>query len=73
MERQDDITSEELDVLLDSAETVDVPHTGKPTEVRLYVAVDAETLQELEQKAAAQHTDLNAVAARALRAGAHAA
>ncbi len=43
------------------------------TEVRLYVAVDSETLQELEQRAAADGTDLNAAAAEALRAGAHAA
>jgi hypothetical protein len=43
------------------------------TEVRLYVAVDAHTLHELEQRAAAEGTDLNAAAADALRAGAHVA
>jgi len=35
--------------------------------------VDTDTLVELEQRAAAQGTDPNAVAADALRAGAHAA
>jgi len=41
--------------------------------VCLYVAVDAQTLHDLEQRAEAQGTDLNAVAAEALRAGAHTA
>ena len=41
--------------------------------MRLYDAVDAETLHELEQRAAAKGTDLSAAAADALRAGAHAA
>ena len=69
----DEITSAELDNLLDDAETLQVAHPADGTQVRLYVAVDAETLHELEQRAAAQGTDLNAAAADALRAGARAA
>lgn len=69
----DEITSDELDELLDKAETLRVDRPPGGTEVRLYVAVDAATLHELEQRAAAKGTDLNAAAADALRAGAHAA
>ena len=69
----DEITSDELDELLDKAETLRVDRPADGTEVRLYVAIDAETLHELEQRAAATGTDLNAAAADALRAGAHAA
>jgi hypothetical protein len=69
----DEITSDELDDLLDQAETLDAARPAAETEVRLYVAVDSETLHELEQRAAARGTDLNAVAASALRAGARAA
>jgi len=69
----DEITSAELDNLLDDAETLRVAHPADGTQVRLYVAVDAETLHELEQRAAAQGTGLNAAAADALRAGARAA
>jgi hypothetical protein len=69
----DEITSDELDELLDEAETLRVDRAVDSTEVRLYVAVDADTLHELEQRAAASGTDLNAAAADALRAGAHAA
>jgi hypothetical protein len=69
----DEITSDELDELLDKADTLRVDHPADSTEVRLYVAVDADTLHELEQRAAATGTDLNAAAADALRAGAHAA
>lgn len=69
----DEITSDELDELLDKAETWRVDRPAGSTEVRLYVAVDAETLLELEQRAAANGTDLSAAAAEALRAGAHAA
>ncbi|MEA2495590.1 MAG: hypothetical protein QOJ29_3501 [Thermoleophilaceae bacterium] len=71
--RDDEITSAELDDLLDQAATVDAARPAAETEVRLYVAVDSETLHELEQQAAARGTDLNAVAASALRAGARAA
>jgi len=73
MQHDDEITSEELDTLLDEAETIDATRAEDPTEVRLYVAVDADTLHELEQRAAARGTDLNAAAADALRAGTHAA
>lgn len=69
----DEITSDELDELLDEAETVSAQHPKGGTEVRLYVAVDPDTLHELEQRAAARGTDLNVAAADALRAGAHAA
>ncbi len=69
----DEITSGELDELLDNAQTLRADRPAAGTEVRLYVAVDAETLHELEQRAAAKGTDLTAAAAEALRAGAHAA
>jgi hypothetical protein len=69
----EEITSDELDGLLDEAETLSATRPARGTEVRLYVAVDPETLHELEQRAAAEGTDLNAVAADALRAGARAA
>ena len=73
MPRDDEITSEELDGLLDEAETLHVAHAADGTEVRLYVAVDPDTLHELEQTAAALGTDLSVAAAHALRVGAHAA
>ena len=73
MEHDDEITSEQLDDLLDDAPTLDVDKPQGETEVRLTVVVDAETLHELELRAAAAGTDLNAAAAGALRAGAHAA
>lgn len=41
--------------------------------MRLTVLVDADTLHELERRAASEGTDLNAAAEGALRAGAHAA
>ncbi len=69
----DEITSDELDDLLDTAATLRVDRPAGGTEVRLYVAVDPDTLHELQQRAAAQGTDLNVAAAAALRAGAHAA
>ena len=71
--RDDEITSDELDELLNAAETLRVDRPAEGTEVRLYVAVDADTLHELEQRAAIKGTDLNSAAADALRAGAHAA
>lgn len=73
MRDDDEITSEQLDSLLDEAETVEADTPDGGAEVRLYVSVDAATLSELEQRAAAAGTDLNAVAAAALRAGARAA
>ena len=73
MKDDDEITSEQLDGLLDDAPTLDADRPEGQTEVRLTVVVDAETLHELELRAAAQGTDLNAAAAGALRAGAHAA
>lgn len=71
--QHDEITSSELDESLGEAETLDVTHPARGTEVRLYVAVDPDTLHELEQRAAAQGTDLDVVAAAALRSGARAA
>lgn len=62
-----------MDDLLDHAPTLDVGRPLGQTEVRLTIVVDAETLQELELRAAAEGTDLRAAAAGALRAGAHAA
>ncbi len=73
MRHDEEITSDELDAVLDEAETLSVTRLADGTEVCLYVAVDPPTLHELEQRAAAQGTDLNAVAADALRAGANAA
>ncbi len=73
MDRDDEITSEELDGLLDDVETLSVDRPEAGTEVRLYVSVDAETLRELEQRAAADGTDVAVVAADALRAGTRAA
>lgn len=73
MQHNDEITSEELDALLDEAETVNAARPAGGTEVRLYVAVDSQTLNELQQRAATEGSDLNSVAADALRAGAHAA
>ena len=73
MQHEDEITSDELDGLLDGAETLMADRPPDGTEVRLYVAVDPQTLHELEHRAAVEGTDLNAVAAEALRAGAQAA
>ncbi len=69
----DEITSKELDDLLDTAQTLHVDGAADSTEVRLYVAVDPATMHELEQRAAARGTDVSVAAAEALRAGAHAA
>jgi hypothetical protein len=44
----DEITSGELDELLDTAQTLAADRPAGGTEVRLYVAVDADTLHELE-------------------------
>ncbi|MGH2839693.1 MAG: hypothetical protein ACRDKY_02575 [Solirubrobacteraceae bacterium] len=74
MQHDEEITSDELDRLLDETETLAAARPDDGTEVRLYVAVDPDTPHELEQRTAApQGTDLNAAAAAALRAGAHAA
>jgi len=73
VEHDDEITSEELDDLLDDAPALDADRPQGQTEVRLTVVVDAETLHELELRAASEGTDLNAAAGGALRAGAHAA
>lgn len=73
MERDEEITSDELDELLDETETFDASPPAEGTEVRLYVAVDSETLHELEQRAADTGTDLSVAAADALRAGVRAA
>ncbi len=73
MQHDHEITSDELDALIRDAETLDATRPSNATELRLYVAVDSETLQELQQRAAAEGTDLNVAAANALRAGARAA
>ncbi len=73
MEHDNEITSEQLDDLLDDAPTLQASRPEGQAEVRLTVVVDAATLHELELRAAAEGTDLNAAAAGALRAGAHAA
>ena len=73
MQGDDEITSAELDGLLDEAQTLSAGRSADETEVRLCVAVDAQTLHDLQQRAVAQGTDLSAAAAEALRAGAHAA
>ena len=73
MQHDDEITSDELDGLLDEAETLSAIRPAHGTKVRLYVAVDPQTLHELEHRSAVQGTDLNAVAADALRAGTQAA
>ena len=73
MQHDDEITSTELDDLLDDTETLRAERPDDGTEVRLYVTVDPATLHELELRAAAQGTDLTAVAADALRAGTQAA
>lgn len=70
---QDELTSAELDEHLDEAETLSVGHPAGSTEVRLYVAVDAETLRELEQRATRTGTAVAVAASDALRAGAGAA
>jgi hypothetical protein len=73
MQHDDEITSEELDELLDDAETIHIERPAGETEVRLFVPIDPDTLHELQERAAAQGADLSAVAADALRAGARAA
>lgn len=73
MEHDQRITSDELDGLLGEADTLSAARASSVTEVRLYVSVDSETLQEFEQRAAAEGTDLNAASAHALRAGTRAA
>ncbi len=73
MQHDDEITSDELDALLANTETLDAARPSDATEMRLYIAVDPETLKELQQRAAAQGTDLTVAAANALRAGARAA
>lgn len=73
MPHDEEITSEELDELLDDAPTLSVKRPTEGTEVRLYVAVDAETLHDLQERAVAEGRDLSVVAAAALRNGARAA
>lgn len=69
----DEITSDELDELLDEAETLEAAHARAGAEMRLYVAVDPATLHQLELQAAARGTALSAVAADALKHGVEAA
>jgi len=67
MQHHNEITSDELDALLDDSETLDAARPSNATEMRLYVTVDSETLQELQQRAAAAGTDLNVAAANPRR------
>jgi hypothetical protein len=69
----DEISSDELDELLDEAPTLSAERVPEGTEVRLYVAVDAETLHDLEERAIAEGSALSVVAATALRNGVRAA
>lgn len=69
----DEITSDELDQLLDEAETLPADRPAGPTEMRLYVAIDENTLHELEQRAADTGTDVTGAASDALQAGMRAA
>ena len=62
----DEVTSDELDDLIETVETLHAERAADGTDVRLYVAVDPATLHELG-------TDVSVAAAEALRAGAHAA
>ena len=73
VQHDDEITSDELDELLDEAPTLSTKRPTEGTEVRLYVAVDADTLHDLEERAIAEGSDLSVVAAAALRNGARAA
>ncbi|MGB0096782.1 MAG: hypothetical protein WBP81_30110 [Solirubrobacteraceae bacterium] len=73
MRHDDEITSDELDELLDEAPTMSAERPTEGTEVRLYVAVEAETLHDLEERALAEGIDLSVVAASALRNGARGA
>lgn len=69
----DEITSGELDGRLDEAETLHPDRSAGPTEMRLYVAVDADTLRELEQRAAQTGAAVTDAASAALKAGARVA
>lgn len=73
MANDDEITSDELDGLLGEAETLSADRPDEPTQMQLYVTVDADTLHQLEQRAAQTGTAMTGAAADALRAGAHAA
>jgi hypothetical protein len=68
----DEITSDQLDGLLDEAETLPADRPTGPTQMRLYIAVDEHTLRALEQRAAKTGTDVVDAASDALRAGVHA-
>lgn len=70
--QDDEITSDELDGLLDDADTLPVDGPAGSTELRLYVAVDSETLNELERRAIATGSAITDTAAEALRTGARA-
>ncbi|MDN5856380.1 MAG: hypothetical protein L0K86_26770, partial [Actinomycetia bacterium] len=71
MATDDEITSAELDGLLGEAETLSTDRPDGSTEMRLYVAIDADTLRELEQRAAQTGATVTDVASDALRAGTH--
>jgi hypothetical protein len=63
MADDEEITSDTLDALLDETETLEPSRPAGQVEVRLYIAVDPETLHELEQRAATDGKDLSVVAA----------
>jgi len=69
----DEIGSAELDELLDAAETVRVDQPEGPTQIRLYIAIDAETLRQLERRAAETGAPITETASAALRDSTHAA
>jgi hypothetical protein len=73
MAYEGEITSSELDEVIDEAETLSVGHPADGAAMRIYVGVDSETLHELQRRATETGTDLAAAASEALRAGAHAA
>ena len=65
----DGITSAELDEVLDEAETLDIARPDGLTEMRLYVAVDADTFERLEQRAARDGVGVAEEASMAMRKG----
>jgi hypothetical protein len=64
MDPEEEITSDELDGVLDEAETVTATCPDGPTEVHSHVAADPETLHELEARTASEGKDLSALKPR---------
>jgi hypothetical protein len=69
----DEITSEQLDEVIDELELVEtsIPEAG--VAVRVPVRVDADTLRAIEERAAREDMDLSHALELALRRGARAA